>query len=73
MCVCSQDRNLGQYVPKSRDGEGLVEKKAYKVLYIILKVIFIANSYNLMPLFVIAPFFLRIIYTSIQYLHSLVH
>ena len=40
VCVCSQDKNLGQYVPKSQDSEGLVQKKAYKDLYVILKVIF---------------------------------
>ena len=40
VCVCSQDKNLGQYVPKSHDSEGLVQKMAYKDLYVILKVIF---------------------------------
>ena len=48
----------GHNVPESKDDEGLVQKKAYKVLFIIHRVIFYYKLLLLDLFFIIAPFFL---------------
>ena len=67
VCVLRSIRQ-GHDVPKLKDDESLVQNKMYKVLSIIRRVIFfIENSYYLMHVFIMSPFFWHFVYTSIQY------
>ena len=57
LAVCMYSTRQGHNVPESKDDEGLVQKKAYKVLFIIRRVIFFYKLLLLDPCFHYSTFF----------------
>ena len=73
LAVCLYCTRQGHDVPESKDDEGLVQKKAYKVLSIISRVIFYCKLLLLMYVFIMAPFFFGILYILTYNINILWH